>query len=388
MAQTNSSTSPKIGILGGGQLGKMLCQAGADWHLPIHILDRNHHFPAANYATVFHSGDFSSKEDVLEFGRKMDIVTIEIEHIDTKALHQLVAEGVKVYPQPDKIDLIKDKGLQKQFYADEGIATSDFSLYANAEGVRGAISSGEITLPFVQKARTGGYDGQGVAVIRNEQDVDAKLLDCPCIVEALVDIAKELAVIVTRTPSGAISVFPTVEMEFHPTANLVEFLICPAAIDSDTDTRAAKIALEVAQKMGIVGLLAVELFLTPAGDILVNEVAPRPHNSGHHTIEACMTSQYEQHLRAIMDLPLGPTELLRPAAMVNLLGAEGHTGPAVYDGWANLLAIPEVYPHLYGKAETRPFRKMGHITALGDTVQMARERASLAKETVQVVSKG
>lgn len=383
-----NNSSPKIGILGGGQLGKMLCQAGADWHLPIHILDRNHNFPAANYATVFHSGDFSSKEDVLEFGRKMDIVTIEIEHIDTTALHQLVAEGVKVYPQPDKIDLIKDKGLQKQFYADEGIATSDFSLYANAEEVRGAISSGEITLPFVQKARTGGYDGQGVAVIRNEQDVDAKLLDCPCVVEALVDIAKELAVIVTRTPSGAISVFPTVEMEFHPTANLVEFLICPAAIDSDTDTRAAKIAMEVAQKMGIVGLLAVELFLTPAGDILVNEVAPRPHNSGHHTIEACMTSQYEQHLRAIMDLPLGPTELLRPAAMVNLLGAEGHTGPAVYDGWANLLAIPEVYPHLYGKAETRPFRKMGHITALGDTVQMARERATLAKETVQVVSKG
>lgn len=379
--------SPRIGILGGGQLGKMLCQAGADWHLPIHVLDQNHSFPAANYATVFHRGDFRSKADVLEFGRKMDVVTIEIEHIDTAALHQLVAEGIKVYPQPDKIDLIKDKGLQKQFYADHDIATSSFALYAGAKEVKAAVDSGEVSLPFVQKARTGGYDGQGVAVIRNAADLEEKILDVPCVVEALVDIDKELAVIVTRNPSGELRVFPTVEMEFHPTANLVEFLICPAAIDSDTDARAAALARSVAQEMDIVGLLAVELFLTKSGDILVNEVAPRPHNSGHHTIEACMTSQYEQHLRAIMDLPLGPTDLLRPGAMINLLGAEGHTGPAVYDGWANLLAIPEVYPHLYGKAETRPFRKMGHVTALGETVAMARERAKQAKEAVRIITR-
>jgi len=382
-----NSHTPRIGILGGGQLGKMLCQAGADWHLPIHILEENHSFPAANYATVFHRGNFRSKADVLEFGRKMDIVTIEIEHIDTAALHQLVAEGVKVYPQPEIIDLIKDKGLQKQFYADEGIATSDFSRFANAAEVRDAHAAGTLSLPFVQKARTGGYDGQGVAVIREAAELTDKLLDCSCVVEDLVDIAKELAVIVTRTPSGNISVFPTVEMEFHPTANLVEFLICPAAIGSDTDVRAARLAMEVAEKMGIVGLLAVELFLTPTGEILVNEVAPRPHNSGHHTIEACMTSQYEQHLRAIMDLPLGPTDLVRPGAMINLLGAEGHNGPAVYAGWANLLAIPEVYPHLYGKAETRPFRKMGHVTALGDTIAMARERATRAKEAVQIITR-
>lgn len=382
-----NNPTPRIGILGGGQLGKMLCQAGADWHLPIHVLDENHSFPAANYATVFHRGNFRRKADVLEFGRKMDVVTIEIEHIDTDALHQLVAEGIRVYPQPDKIDLIKDKGLQKQFYADNDIATSDFALYAGAKEVGEAVAAGTISLPFVQKARTGGYDGQGVAVIREAADLETKLLDCPCVVEDLVDIAKELAVIVTRTPSGNISVFPTVEMEFHPTANLVEFLICPAALDSDTDTRAARLAMDVAEKMGIVGLLAVELFLTPAGDILVNEVAPRPHNSGHHTIEACMTSQYEQHLRAIMDLPLGPTDLLRPGAMINLLGAEGHNGPAVYDGWADLLAIPEVYPHLYGKAETRPFRKMGHVTALGDTVATARERAVKAREAVRVIAR-
>ena len=381
-----NNSFPRIGILGGGQLGKMLCQAGADWHLPLHVLDLNASFPAANYATTFHRGDFQNKREVLEFGRKMDIVTIEIENVNTEALHELVAEGIKVYPQPAKIDLIKDKGLQKQFYAEHDIATSAFRLYPDGQSVVAAVSAGEITLPVVQKARTGGYDGQGVAVLRTEADLTDKLIDAPCVIEDLVDIDKELAVIVTRTPSGAISVFPTVEMEFHPTANLVEFLVCPAAIDGDTNARAAALARRVAEKMDIVGLLAVELFLTPAGEILVNEVAPRPHNSGHHTIEACMTSQYEQHLRAILDLPLGPTDLLRPAAMINLLGAEGHTGPAVYDGWEKLLAIPEVYPHLYGKAETRPFRKMGHISALGDTVAMAKERATAARRAVRVVS--
>ncbi|MBC6994995.1 5-(carboxyamino)imidazole ribonucleotide synthase [Neolewinella lacunae] len=377
---------PKIGILGGGQLGKMLCQAGADWHLPLYVLDQNHSYPAANYATVFMRGDFSNRADVLEFGRKVDVVTIEIEHIDTAALHQLVAEGVAVYPQPDKIDLIKDKGRQKQFYADHGIATTAFELFAGAEEVRQAVAAGRWAFPFVQKARTGGYDGQGVAVIRDAQDLAEKLLPVPCLLEKLADIDKELAVIVARSPSGEMRVFPTVEMEFHPTANLVEFLICPAAIDGDTNARAAGVARTVADELGIVGLLAVELFLTHDGEILVNEVAPRPHNSGHHTIEACMTSQYEQHLRAILDLPLGPTDLLRPAAMINLLGAEGHAGPAFYDGWADLLRLPEVYPHLYGKAETRPFRKMGHVTALGDTVAVARARATQAREAVRIIS--
>lgn len=381
------SPFPRIGILGGGQLGKMLCQAGADWHLPLHVLDKNHSFPAANYASVFVSGDFRSKQDVLEFGRKMDVVTIEIEHIDTAALHELEAAGVKVYPQPDKIDLIKDKGRQKQFYAEHGIATTDFELFEDAEAVRKAVAGGRWKPPFVQKARTGGYDGQGVAIIRDEADLAEKLLPVPCLLEKLADIDKELAVIVARSPSGELSVFPTVEMEFHPTANLVEFLVCPAAIVGDVNARAAALAREVATRMEIVGLLAVELFLTQSGDILVNEVAPRPHNSGHHTIEACITSQYEQHLRAILDLPLGRTDLLRPGAMINLLGAEGHTGPAHYDGWEKLLAIPEVYPHLYGKAETRPFRKMGHVTALGDTVEQARTRARRAREAVRVVSK-
>jgi 5-(carboxyamino)imidazole ribonucleotide synthase len=239
----------------------------------------------------------------------------------------------------------------------------------------------------VQKTRTGGYDGQGVKVIRYRENVADELLEGPCLVEDLADIDKELAVIVARSPSGEVRVYNTVEMEFHPTANLVEFLIAPAALDGDTDGRATKLAVEVVQRMEIVGLLAVELFLTKSGEMLVNEVAPRPHNSGHHTIEACVTSQYEQHLRAILDLPLGDPTLLRPAAMVNLLGAEGHAGPTAYEGLSEALGIPEVHPHLYGKAETRPFRKMGHVTALGDTVKQARERAARAREVLRVVSK-
>ena len=381
------STFPKIGILGGGQLGKMLCQAASEWHLPVYVLDKDESFPAAPYATVFERGNFRDYDDVIAFARNLDVVTIEIEHIDTRALHELAERGVKVYPQPDLIDLIKDKGTQKQFYADHGIATTPFRLFAGKEAVLGAAHAGEIRLPFVQKSRTGGYDGQGVAVIRTDDDLQTKLLDGPCLIEDLADIEKELAVVVARSPSGDIKVFPTVEMEFHPTANLVEFLICPAALDGDTDGRASRLAVEVVRKLEIVGLLAVELFLTKDGEILVNEVAPRPHNSGHHTIEACATSQYEQHLRAILDLPLGDPSLLRPAAMINLLGAEGHTGPTHYDGWRDVMAIPEVHPHLYGKADTRPFRKMGHLTALGDTVKQARERAARARAMLRIVSR-
>ncbi|WP_116107370.1 5-(carboxyamino)imidazole ribonucleotide synthase [Lewinella sp. IMCC34191] len=381
------SNFPKLGILGGGQLGKMLCQAASEWHLPVYVLDKDENFPAAPYATVFERGNFRDYDDVMTFAHNLDVVTIEIEHIDTRALHELEKQGVRVYPQADKVDLIKDKGLQKQFYAEHGIATTDFKLYGGKDEVIRAVEKGELRPPFVQKTRTGGYDGQGVAVIRYREDVPEKLLDGPCLVEDMADIEKELAVVVARSTTGEVKVFPTVEMEFHPTANLVEFLICPAALDGDTDGRASKLAVDVVQKMEIVGLLAVELFLTRDGELLVNEVAPRPHNSGHHTIEACATSQYEQHIRAILGLPLGDPSLLRPAAMINLLGAEGHTGPTHYDGWQEVLAIPEVHPHLYGKAETRPFRKMGHLTALGDTVKMARDRAKRAKELLQIVTK-
>jgi 5-(carboxyamino)imidazole ribonucleotide synthase len=380
------STQPKLGILGGGQLGKMLCQAASRWHQPTYVLDRSDDMPAAPYATVFQRGNFRDYDDVMAFARGLDVVTIEIEHIDTRALHELERSGVKVYPQPALIDLIKDKGLQKQFYADHGIATTGFNLFDTKEAVIAAVEKGELHPPFVQKTRTGGYDGQGVRVIRYRENVEDELMEGPCLVEDMADIEKELAVIVARSSTGEIRVFTTVEMEFHPTANLVEFLVCPAALDGDTDGRASQLAVDVVQKMEIVGLLAVELFLTRQGEILVNEVAPRPHNSGHHTIEACATSQYEQHLRAILGLPLGDPVHLRPAAMVNLLGAPDHSGPTRYVGLENALAIPEAHPHLYGKAETRPFRKMGHITALGDTVAQAKERAARARDAMSVVA--
>lgn len=373
-----------LGILGGGQLGKMLCQAASIWHQPVHILDENVDFPAAPYATKFVAGNFRNEADVLAFGRTVDVLTIEIEHIDTKALRQLEAEGIEVYPQPDVIDTIKDKGLQKRFYRKHDLPTAAFELFDSKDHIVEAVNEGRWRFPFVQKVRTGGYDGRGVAVIRNAADLEEKLMEGPSLLEELADIEKELAAVVARGTDGSIRVFPCVEMEFHPTANLVEYLLCPAAIDGDVQTAVNDLARKTAEAYGVVGLLAVELFLNKDGSIWINEVAPRPHNSGHHTIEACITSQYEQHLRAVLGLPLGATDLLKPAAMANILGAEGHTGPAVYKNLEQVLAIPGVYPHIYGKAITKPFRKMGHLSAIGDTVTQARERAEKAKQLLSV----
>lgn len=373
-----------LGILGGGQLGKMLCRAATDWHQPVHVLDASDDFPAAPYATVFQTGDFRSTQDVLAFGRTVDVLTIEIEHIDTAALHQLVAEGVKVFPQPAVIDIIKDKGLQKRFYRKHELPTAPFELFTDEAAVREAVAEGRWRYPFVQKARTGGYDGRGVAVIRNAQDLAEKILPGACLLEELADIDKELAAVVARGEDGEIRVFPCVEMAFHPTANLVEYLLCPASIPGDTQRAVNELARQTAEAYGVVGLLAVELFLNKDGSIWVNEVAPRPHNSGHHTIEACVTSQYQQHLRAVLGLPLGNTDLVRPAAMANILGSPGHTGPAVYEGLDAVMAMPGVYPHIYGKETTKPFRKMGHLTAVADTLEQAITVVEQAKSALVV----
>lgn len=375
-----------IGILGGGQLGKMLCRAALDWHQPVHILDGSADFPAAPYATKFVAGDFRNTEDVLAFGRKVDVVTIEIEHIDTTALRQLVKEGKEVYPQPDVIDTIKDKGLQKRFYQQHGLPTAPFELFADADAVREAVNEGRWRFPFVQKVRTGGYDGRGVAVIRGAEDMADKLLQGPCLLEQLADIDKEIAAVVARGQDGEIRVFPSVEMEFHPTANLVEYLLSPARIPGDVQRDVNELARQTAAAYEIVGLLAVELFLNKDGSIWINEVAPRPHNSGHHTIEANLTSQYQQHLRAILGWPLGNPDIVRPAAMANILGEDGHTGPARVEGWEEAIRLPGVYPHLYGKTTTKPFRKMGHITATGDTLEQARESAEAAKRAIRIIT--
>ncbi|MEL7223187.1 MAG: 5-(carboxyamino)imidazole ribonucleotide synthase [Bacteroidota bacterium] len=369
----------KLGVLGGGQLGKMMALPAANWHLPYWVLDANEMMPAAPYATQFIKGDFRKEADVLAFGRQVDILTIEIEHVHTGALKQLKAEGKTVHPDPDTLALIKDKGLQKQFYLDNDIPSSDFELYANEQAVIQAVAAGRISFPFVQKSRTGGYDGRGVAIIKSKENLTDKLLPGACLVEDAVDIDKELAVVVARNTNGQMESFPVVEMVFDEVANLVDYLFAPAQIPKETEQAAIALAEQTAQAYGICGLLAVELFLTKSGDLLVNEVAPRPHNSGHHTIESCPTSQFEQHLRGVLNLPLGSTRLIQPAIMLNILGEAGYQGNVRYVGIEEVCAMPDVFVHIYGKAQTRPARKMGHVTILADSIEEALIKAKQVK---------
>jgi len=383
MQKFNFST--KVGILGSGQLGKMLALAAGNWHLPVHMLDKSESFPGGVVATGFQEGDFKNYDDVYQFGKTMDLLTIEIEHVNTEALHQLKAEGKTVHPDPTKLDIIKDKGLQKQFYAKHDLPTSPFELYANEGAVRQAIADGSLRFPFVQKSRTAGYDGKGVAVIKSEGDLE-NLLPGACMIENLVDIEKELAVVVARNERGEVAAFPTVEMAFHPTANLVEYLLCPAQIPEEVAQEAVDLAKRTIQTFDLCGLLAVELFWSKNGDLLINEVAPRPHNSGHHTIDSCYTSQFEQHLRAILNFPLGSTHLKTPAAMVNLLGADGYTGDAIYEGYAECLTMEGVNLHLYGKQTTKPFRKMGHATVVGEDLDTIVATARKVQDTLRIIA--
>jgi 5-(carboxyamino)imidazole ribonucleotide synthase len=380
-------TNKKIGILGGGQLGKMLCLAAAPWDFKICILDTAPDFPAGPFCAEFTSGDFSNFDDVLAFGQDKDVLTIEIEHVNTDALRQLEQAGKTVHPSPAALDIIKDKGLQKEFYRKHAIPTTEFQLFENEKALVKAIEKGTLFLPLVQKTRTAGYDGRGVAVLRTELDVKTKLLKGPCLVEFLAPIQTEIAVIAARNASDAVEVFPPVEMVVHPEANLVEFLSCPARISPLVAAQAEALAERVIRAFDMCGLLAVEMFLTTSGELLVNEVAPRPHNSGHHTIDSAETSQFQQHLRAICNLPLGATTQNTAAVMVNLLGEADHKGPAAYAGVEACLAMEGVHVHLYGKALTSPFRKMGHVTVTAPTVEAAFEKAKKVKETLKVISK-
>lgn len=380
------NTNFKVGILGGGQLGKMLALAGANWHLPLAALDKSAHYPAGHLVHYFQEGDFKNYDDVLRFGRQVQVLTIEIEHVNTDALLQLQSEGVIVHPNPQALITIKDKGLQKQFYEKHNLPSSPYTLWANKTELLEALDTGTLVYPFVQKTRTAGYDGKGVAVIRSAADRE-KILPGPSLTEDLVDIDKELAVVVARNQKGDLAIYPPVEMAFNPQANLVEFLLCPARITPEQATVAEDLARRTIEQFDICGLLAVELFLTRSGEILINEVAPRPHNSGHHTIDSSFTSQFEQHLRGILNLPLGSTKLKQPVGvMVNLLGAPDHSGPARYEGMDQCLAMEGVYLHFYGKAETRPYRKMGHATVLGHHTDQTAERARKVMRTLRIVS--
>ncbi|MBK9335990.1 MAG: 5-(carboxyamino)imidazole ribonucleotide synthase [Lewinellaceae bacterium] len=379
-------TTKKIGILGGGQLGKMLCLAAANWDFKTCILDGSPDYPAGQVCAEFTVGDFNNYDDVLAFGQDKDVLTIEIEHVNTEALHALERAGKTIHPAPGALDTIKDKGLQKQFYAEHGIPTTRFELFDDEQALKQAILAGDWPLPLVQKTRTAGYDGRGVAILRTRADVETKLLPGPCLAEELAPIRTELAVVAARNARDEVAVFPPVEMDFHPEANLVELLVCPARISPLEAAEAEALAERVIRQFDICGLLAVEMFLTTAGDLLVNEVAPRPHNSGHHTIDSAETSQYQQHLRAICNLPLGSTAQKTPAAMVNLLGEPGHKGPVHYVGAEACLAIEGVHIHLYGKALTNPFRKMGHATITAPTVDEAVKKAQMVRERFRVLS--
>ena len=375
-----SIQSQKLGILGGGQLGRMLIQSALDFNIDIHILDPDENAPCKNIGTTFSVGKLTDYDTVYAFGKSCDLLSIEIENVNTEALRALQAEGKKVYPQPEVIELIKNKVKQKNFYVHNFIPTAPFEEVSNKNEVVKKASF----LPMVNKLATEGYDGRGVQLIKTENDLE-KAFDAPGLVEKLIDFKTEIAVIVARNEDGEITAFPPVEMAFHPTANLVEYLFAPANISEGVKEEAEKIAKDVIQKLNMVGLLAVEMFVTKDDKVLVNEVAPRPHNSGHQTIEANITSQYEQHLRAIFNLPLGDTKLTQPAAMVNLLGEDGYTGKAKYQGLNEVMATSGVHVHLYGKKLTKPFRKMGHVTIVDEDIARLKEKVQFVKQTLKVI---
>jgi 5-(carboxyamino)imidazole ribonucleotide synthase len=354
----------------------MLIQEAIDLDIHLHMIDPDPNAPCTLIAHSFTCGSITDYDSVLEFGKDKDLITVEIENVNIEALEILEKSGVQIYPQPRVLRIIKDKGVQKQFYANHDIPTAPFKLYDNAKQVLEA----NLSYPIIQKTRTGGYDGKGVQLLKSPSDS----FDSPNLCESLIDFDKELSIIVARNKNGDIECFPSVECEFNPEANLVEYLFSPANISKQITQKANSIAKDLIQKLDMIGLLAVEFFLCKNGDLLVNEIAPRPHNSGHHTIECCNTSQYAQHLRSILNLPLGDTTLINPGAMINILGEKGFTGPAIYEGLEKILGIRGVHPHIYGKSDTKPFRKMGHVTITGDTLLEVKQIADEVKETIKV----
>jgi len=358
----------------------MLIQSGIDFNVPFKVLDPDAHAPCASLAEFVH-GKLKDFDTVLAFGEDCDVITIEIEHVNTDALKALEAKGKQVYPQPSVIELIQDKRKQKQFYTESGIPTAPFTLVENSADVKSKATQ----FPIVNKLGKEGYDGRGVQIIRSAADMN-KAFDAPGLLESLIDFDKEIAVIVARSTTGEIKTFPAVEMVFHPEHNLVEYLYSPAELTDRVIQEAERIARTVVQRLNMVGILAVEMFVTKNSEVLVNEIAPRPHNSGHQTIEANVTSQYEQHLRAILGLPLGDTSITRPSAMVNLLGEPGYEGVAKYQGFADVLALPGVHVHLYGKQLTKPFRKMGHVTIADADPSELKRKVQLVKDTLKVIA--
>ncbi len=380
------STEKKLGILGGGQLGKMLLYDTRKWDIFTRVLDADADAPARLACNEFVQGSLLDAEKVYDFGSKCDVLTIEIENISLEALEKLEKQGKKVFPQPSVLKTIQDKTIQKAFYQENNFPTADFFVFDTKSEVLDAISSKKINFPFVWKAPRFGYDGKGVKIIRNNDDL-ATLPESRMLVEILVPIFKELAVTVARNEQGETQSFPVVEMDFHGEANLVELVGCPAQISVFDALKTVDLAEKIAEKLGIIGILTVEFFLTKTGEILVNEAAPRPHNSAHLFSQAACTSQFEQHLRAILGFPLGNTDLHSPAAMLNLVGEEGHSGAVHYEGIERALAMTGVTPNIYGKKQTRPFRKMGHVNITATSLDEAYKKAAIIQQILKVVTK-
>lgn len=379
------SSDFKLGILGGGQLGKMLLAETRKFDIQTYILDPSKDAPCQFGAHYFEIGNLLDFDTVYNFGKKVDVLTIEIENVNLDALDQLEAQGKKVFPSPKTLRNIQSKITQKNLYLGNQIPSANAKTFKNKSELVAEVLKGTLTYPCVWKQDRFGYDGYGVKILKSEKDI-TDLPETPCLIEEMIPFKNELAVIVVRSVSGEVKTYPVVEMEFHPEANQVEYVICPARIDEKVAQKAQEIALKVSKSFNHIGLLAVEMFQTENDEILVNEVAPRPHNSGHYSIEASYTSQFENHLRAILDLPLGNTASKVAGIMVNLVGAEGFSGQVVYENIEKIMAIDGVTPHIYGKRETRPFRKMGHVTIVNEDMMEARRIAEVVKNSIRVIS--
>ena len=379
------SSDFKLGILGGGQLGKMLLFDTRKFDIQTYVLDPSDEAPSRMACNKFFKGELMNFETVYQFGKMVDVLTIEIELVNLDALEKLESEGVKIYPSPSTLKAIQNKGKQKDFYVENNIPTSKHLRFVDIVDLKKSLEKDELEFPFVWKCAEFGYDGNGVKIVRSTFDL-IDLPDVECIAEDMVPFKNELAVIVCRNPSGEIKTYPVVEMEFHPEANQVEYVICPARIDDKVAEKARAIALNVSEKFNHVGLLAVEMFQTEDDEILVNEVAPRPHNSGHYSIEASYTSQFENHIRAVLNLPLGNTDSKVAGIMVNLVGEDGFSGNVVYKNIETILGWNGVTPHIYGKKQTRPFRKMGHVTIVNQDIKEARRIAEDVKNTIRVIA--
>ena len=379
------SSNFKLGILGGGQLGKMLLTDTRKYDIQTLVLDPSEEAPSQFGCNAFYKGSLMDFDTVYQFGKMVDLLTIEIENVNLDALDKLEEEGLAVFPSPKTLRMIQNKGKQKDFYVEHNIPTSKHLRFVDLNDLKKSLEKDELEFPFVWKSAQFGYDGNGVKVCRSAIDL-VKLPDVECIAEDMIPFKNELAVIVVRSASGEVKTYPVVEMEFHPEANQVEYVICPARIEEKVAQKAIDVALKVSESFNHVGLLAVEMFQTEDDEILVNEVAPRPHNSGHYSIEASYTSQFENHLRAILNLPLGNTSSKVAGIMVNLVGEEGYEGQVLYENIEKIMAIDGVTPHIYGKRETRPFRKMGHVTIVNEDMVEARKVAEEVKNSIRVIS--